>query len=101
MPVERLRLASRDFTTLAAAKNVVLVHAAFADDSSWSKIVPTSVSAPSLHLRMNTTRPGYTTTVIIMSVRFGSPVGSSSRVSRTLLERFARFCRSGFESGLA
>ena len=26
--------------SVGAAKNVVLVHGAFADDSSWSKIVP-------------------------------------------------------------
>src|SRR5712664_1553928 len=42
----------------------------------------------------------YTTAVTIMSVRIGPPVASSSQVSRTPLERFARFCRSGFESGL-
>jgi hypothetical protein len=28
-----------------AAKNVVLVHGAFADDSSWSKIVPLKLAA--------------------------------------------------------
>ena len=27
-------------SSAGAAKNVVLVHGAFADDSSWSKIVP-------------------------------------------------------------
>src|SRR5258708_489544 len=38
----------------------------------------------------------YTTAVTAKSVRIGPPVAISSQVSRTPLERFACFCRSGF-----
>jgi len=50
--------------TAGAAKNVVLVHGAFADDSSWSKVVPLLkakgfrvTTAPSGRLPRRTARP--------------------------------------------